>query len=839
MKIKQIRLTTRFNSFKRIHFSTCVALSLIFTLFFKFSYGQHLKAEKQPVSIASIQEQLKKDIGNKKVVLLGEPTHGEGNVFEYKTQICKFLHDSMGFNLIAFESGIYDLYQANQQIEADQNASSIPFLQNSIFSIWSHSEEFQSFIQWYNQNKSEIRLLGFDCQFSGDQADEYLIDSITDYIKKFNDSFTFNKELLYKTTTSFGNEYAFPSDINYQEFITQTIAVIEQLENILTQKQSARSSRTGEWYLQFMKNILMSGKDYYAKKDLSLNEENYKAYYSNPRDSMMAQNLLWQLKMYPDQKVICWGAAEHFMKNTSKIENKELRKYLPMGHYLVKALGESSIFNLTFVASSGKYGSIGEATKNVPRPVLNSLESSENTGQSIKYINLNSEPYHQTMVAYPLEYTPLKAVWSSAFNSFIYLNQFKRCHLILAAANNDEPHTCSNGLDSTFKSNDQITVPESKYHFQGKIIDAVTRQPIAFATIKFTKENIETLADKAGNFEVNLAINKADILITAIGYNPTLVTLKSGNFIQTAIQPFAHTLTDIVIHSTRMDAGTIIKKVKANLYKNYGRNPFCQQAFVKRQIMYFDSIILDADYVTTIERSKGFGEARLNYDHSRFNKQNKGILKKIGRPYNNLETDITRLDFIRAGFIFSGNRSKGYIYKLNRTYIDSLLGPIYVIGFKATRFSHKYTNGTFDSSMRGEIQVRKKDYGVLSLKFIINRKLDKINNWSQKYYDTQKNMLGQWNRISQKEVRSIEIHYAKKAIPNKYILDKATSSWFQEGYFISNHKPFKLVFKNSFYNLDHIQGTSAQSQVQSGLPPTIKRELSNETFWKSFKSPIL
>ena len=62
------------------------------------------------ISLGPIKDNIRNAVKDKMVVLLGEPTHGEGNVISYKTEIVRFLHDSLNFNIISFESGLYDLY---------------------------------------------------------------------------------------------------------------------------------------------------------------------------------------------------------------------------------------------------------------------------------------------------------------------------------------------------------------------------------------------------------------------------------------------------------------------------------------------------------------------------------------------------------------------------------------------------------------------------------------------------------------------------------------------------------------------------------------------------------
>jgi len=55
------------------------------------------------------------------VVLLGEPTHGEGNVLAVKARLAAFLQQRMGFTTLAMESGFFDLHRAQQSIVAGKS----------------------------------------------------------------------------------------------------------------------------------------------------------------------------------------------------------------------------------------------------------------------------------------------------------------------------------------------------------------------------------------------------------------------------------------------------------------------------------------------------------------------------------------------------------------------------------------------------------------------------------------------------------------------------------------------------------------------------------------------
>src|ERR1043165_8433060 len=53
-------------------------------------------------------EPLRKTLAGLRVVMLGEQNHGDGTTFLAKTRLSRFLHERMGFDVLAFESGLDD-----------------------------------------------------------------------------------------------------------------------------------------------------------------------------------------------------------------------------------------------------------------------------------------------------------------------------------------------------------------------------------------------------------------------------------------------------------------------------------------------------------------------------------------------------------------------------------------------------------------------------------------------------------------------------------------------------------------------------------------------------------
>jgi erythromycin esterase len=105
---------------------------------------------------------LKDVIGDRRLVQLGESGHGVAQFDSAKVRLVKFFHEQMGFDVMAFESSIYECFAANTA------TSGFDMLTRSIFTVWATNEVLPLFnyIRATRATDRPLILAGFDTQIS-------------------------------------------------------------------------------------------------------------------------------------------------------------------------------------------------------------------------------------------------------------------------------------------------------------------------------------------------------------------------------------------------------------------------------------------------------------------------------------------------------------------------------------------------------------------------------------------------------------------------------------------------------------------------------------------------
>ena len=120
MSLATLLYTKKVNMYS-FRFFACLTFSICTLISFSQSKTELKWLKKNTAELKSSEgynfSALKKAIGNRRIVALGESTHGSGTYYHLKSELVKYLHQEMGFEVLAMESGLGDTYLAYANVD--------------------------------------------------------------------------------------------------------------------------------------------------------------------------------------------------------------------------------------------------------------------------------------------------------------------------------------------------------------------------------------------------------------------------------------------------------------------------------------------------------------------------------------------------------------------------------------------------------------------------------------------------------------------------------------------------------------------------------------------------
>jgi erythromycin esterase len=255
-------------------------------------------------------------IGNKRIVSLGEGTHGTREFFKIKHRIIEFLAHAKNFTLFGIEANMPECRAINRYVLYGEG-NIREALDGIYFWTW-NTEEVLAMIEWMREYNSsgagQIQFFGFDLQTA-----EVAMENVLEFIALADPGFLSSATSSYDTILTIIDDqilsFSDPTiEPNYSKWIEMANRVLNHLINNKSTYILTIDPLEVDWMIQDARVVLQA-----ASADL--------------RDQYMADNVDWILQHSPSgSKIILWAHNGHVGKRSGQ-----------MGDYLFQQHGNDMI----------------------------------------------------------------------------------------------------------------------------------------------------------------------------------------------------------------------------------------------------------------------------------------------------------------------------------------------------------------------------------------------------------------------------------------------------------------------------------------------------------------
>lgn len=393
-------------------------------------------------------EPLRAAVGDARVVMLGEASHGDGATFRAKSRIVRFLHQEMGFDVLVWEAGLLDAERLNRSFEsgvAPGEASA-----RMMAGGWARSLDVQPLFEYAAatwRTERPLRMSGFDMSRppSGVENTAEILERIASVAEPDPriDSAVVRATALAERTYGFFN----PSDTA----VTPTRRLAERdaaatLLDALERGGLAFASRYGDaehaLSVQALRSLLsFEWFRWLAARGMFGGDDDLVGRARTHRDIEMASLLSWLLRdRYSGRKVVVWAATSHLVAGYGELAAPSGDRYpfegtIRMGDLLRRTLPADSIYTICFTSYRGTAGTRFESEREpnvdpigAAPPADTTLEGIlHRTGDPLGLLDLRRLPpdhaLRRPLVSWMLGYEPFLGRWDRLVDGVVFIEE--------------------------------------------------------------------------------------------------------------------------------------------------------------------------------------------------------------------------------------------------------------------------------------------------------------------------------------------------------------------------------------------------------------------------------
>ena len=386
-------------------------------------------------------------VGSARVVMLGEPWHGDGAAIRARTGLVRYLHEQLGFDVLAFEGDFYSLNVGWPQVRGADDVA--PFARDNVFPFWSASRAAQPLWEYIAMQASSPRPLeitGFDIRHTGRLAHTEL-----------------PRQLRRRLVSTFPH----PDSVG-----VDTAAFFATLDRLLTHEWDYRPpTAEREQFVSDLNRLAHAWEKraagrlpddaFWAQEARSLASAASFAWAGKSRDRAMGENFAWLVAhRFRDRRIIIWAHNNHIIADhrmyldapdstirasVARMSAVERDSFTFFGD-AVRRLFKNDAFALATLSHEGTYSPLidvrgyldsttlmryvaaFDSVRVLPPTVPGSLEAAlAGRGFCAAFLDLRHAAVHQEPVrTRALDYSRLPALalrWGVGYDAFLFLRR--------------------------------------------------------------------------------------------------------------------------------------------------------------------------------------------------------------------------------------------------------------------------------------------------------------------------------------------------------------------------------------------------------------------------------
>jgi erythromycin esterase len=402
-------------------------------------------------------------IGNARVILLGEASHGTAEYYNWRAAITRRLMQEKNFDAMAVEGEWADSYRVNRFVKGPRSDSAAAVEVLKAYDRWPTwmwaNYEVASHITWmnhFNQSRSAENKVGFY------GLDVYCLWESTSELMPYlqpSDTAAINAaqglQQCFQPYSADAMDYSYAVANASGNCRNQTTALWNAVLGITGE---ATAQNEAAFVMQQNALVALNGENYYRTSVSSYNES------WNIRDRHMAQTITRLLEyLGPDSKLIIWEHNTHV--GDARFTDMEDQGMVNVGQLVREKYGEENVFAIGFgsyqgnVIAAGNWGSSIEVMEVPPAPA-NSWEGYLHRLGAANKIIFSRELDQSAMLQESIGHRAIGVVYDprnergnyvpsiipKRYDAFIYIDKTSALHPIKIQARNEPPDTYPSGF---------------------------------------------------------------------------------------------------------------------------------------------------------------------------------------------------------------------------------------------------------------------------------------------------------------------------------------------------------------------------------------------------------